>query len=212
MPNPSESLLTAKIIEWDRQKGYGFLQHGKQRVFLHRRDFAEHHKQPAVGDAINFQLGRDSQGRVCAIDATHVNDGGRITIVNILLVVGLLVLPVIALQRRAADLRWVSGYVLVLGLFTYWVYAVDKRRARQKEWRVSESTLHLLELLGGWPGAYLAQRRLRHKCSKVGYQFIFWLIVLIFQFVAFDSLQNWQFSRASRQEIERISNSGGKGN
>jgi len=41
--------------------------------------------------------------------------------------------------------------------------------------------LHLLELLGGWPGAFLAQRRLRHKCSKRRYQFVFWLIVLAYQ-------------------------------
>ncbi|HSH15989.1 MAG TPA: DUF1294 domain-containing protein [Verrucomicrobiae bacterium] len=53
--------------------------------------------------------------------------------------------------------------------------------------RVSEANLHLLELLGGWPAALLAQRRLRHKCSKGSYQFMFWLIVLGHQFVAGDS-------------------------
>ena len=167
MPAPTESPLTAKIVEWDRQKGYGFLQVGQQRVFLHRRDFVEHQKGPAVGDAVRFMLGQDAKGRTCATNAVHVNDGGRITVLNVLVTIGLLVLPALALQRRALDFRWVGAYVLVLGALTYWAYALDNRRAREKEWRFPEGRLHLLELLGGWPGAFLAQRRLRHKCSKV---------------------------------------------
>ncbi len=193
------------IVEWDRQRGYGFLQVGKQRVFLHRRDFVEHHKKPAVGDAVRFMLGKDAKGRTCATNAVHVNDGGRITVLNVLMLVSLLVLPAIALQRRAADFRWVGGYVLVLGALAYGAYALDKRRARAKEWRLSEAGLHLLELLGGWPGAFLAQRRLRHKCSKGSYQVVFWLIVLVYQFVAFDSLQNWQLSRAALNRLEATS-------
>jgi len=70
--------------------------------------------------------------------------------------------------------------------------------------RLCEGRLHLLELLGGWPGALLAQRRLRHKCSKGSYQFVFWLIVLVYQFAAFDSLQNWQLSRAALNRLEGI--------
>jgi uncharacterized membrane protein YsdA (DUF1294 family) len=62
-----------------------------------------------------------------------------------------------------------------------------------------------LELLGGWPGAFLAQRWLRHKCSKGSYQAVFWLIVLAYQFAAFDSLQNWQLSRAALNQLESTS-------
>jgi len=57
------------------------------------------------------------------------------------------------------------GYGL-MSLVTYGVYARDKSAARQGRRRVPERTLHLLALLGGWPGALLAQRRLRHKTSK----------------------------------------------
>jgi uncharacterized membrane protein YsdA (DUF1294 family)/cold shock CspA family protein len=203
MPAPTELPLTAKIVEWDRQKGYGFLQVGPQRVFLHRRDFVEHHKRPAVGDAVRFMLGQDAKGRTCATSAVHVNDGGRITVLNVLVTVGLLVLPALALQRRALDFRWVGACALGLGALTYWAYALDKRQARKKEWRLPEAWLHLLELLGGWPGAFLAQRRLRHKCSKVSYQVVFWLIVLAYQFAAFDSLQEWKLSRAALDRLER---------
>jgi uncharacterized membrane protein YsdA (DUF1294 family)/cold shock CspA family protein len=205
IPLAAGSELTARIVEWDRQKGYGFLQMGKQRIFLHRRDFIEHHKKPAAGDAIRFMLGKDAKGRTCATNAVHVNDGGRITVLNVLVTAGLLVLPAIALQRRAVDFRWVGAYALVMGVLAYGAYALDKHRARAKEWRLSEAGLHLLELLGGWPGAFLAQRRLRHKCSKVDYQVVFWLIVLTYQVAAFDSLQNWQLFRSALNWAASIS-------
>jgi uncharacterized membrane protein YsdA (DUF1294 family) len=124
---------------------------------------------------------------------------------NVLILVGLLVLPAIAGHRAGLDFRWVGAYGALLSALTYWAYAVDKRRAEAREWRVPEARLHLLELLGGWPGAFLAQRRLRHKCSKGSYQAVFWLIVLAYQFAAFDSLQSWRFSRAALDRIEATS-------
>ena len=68
------------------------------------------------------------------------------------------------------------------------------------ERRIPEQTLHLLEILGGWPAAFLAQRVLRHKSSKVSYQIAFWLIVLLYQFVAIDFQRDWKVS----QEIARV--------
>jgi uncharacterized membrane protein YsdA (DUF1294 family) len=126
-------------------------------------------------------------------------------VVSILVLIGLLVLPVIAGQRFGAVSQWVGAYGVLLNALTYWAYAVDKRRAEEREWRVPEARLHLLELLGGWPGAFLAQRRLRHKCSKGSYQVVFWLIVLAYQFAAFDSLQNWELSRAALNRLKTTS-------
>jgi uncharacterized membrane protein YsdA (DUF1294 family) len=60
-------------------------------------------------------------------------------------------------------------------------------------------------LLGGWPGAFLAQRRLRHKCSKASYQFLFWIIVLAHQFAALDSLQDWRLSRTALNWLQTTS-------
>ena len=68
---------------------------------------------------------------------------------------------------------------LVMSLFAFIVYAADKRAAVRGDWRVSESTLHVLELLGGWPGALFAQKRLRHKCSKLSYQIEFYVMVAL---------------------------------
>jgi uncharacterized membrane protein YsdA (DUF1294 family) len=197
--------LTAELVEWDPQKRYGFLQLGQARVFLHLRDFAEHHQRPAVGDRITFILGQDAQGRMCAKEAVQVNDGGRLTAMNWLVLAGLLLLPVMALRHGQVDWRWAGGIGLTMTLLAYAAYAEDKRRAREKRWRISEKALHLLELLGGWPGAFLAQRRLRHKSSKRGFQVAFWLIVLAYQLVAFDSLQDWKYTRAAWLQVQSAS-------
>ena len=71
----------------------------------------------------------------------------------------------------------IAGAYGLMSLITFAVYYLDKRAARLGRPRTPEATLHVLELLGGWPGALLAQRLIRHKNAKVGYQVVFWLIV-----------------------------------
>ena len=66
-----------------------------------------------------------------------------------------------------------------LSLLTFLAYARDKRAARLQARRTPETVLHVLELLGGWPGALLAQRALRHKNRKASYQVAFWACALL---------------------------------
>ena len=57
--------------------------------------------------------------------------------------------------------------------------AADKTAARSGRWRVSERTLLNLGLIGGWPGAIIAQQVLRHKSKKTAFQRAFWVTVLV---------------------------------
>jgi uncharacterized membrane protein YsdA (DUF1294 family) len=61
---------------------------------------------------------------------------------------------------------------------TYFYYWRDKRAAKRGEWRVPEKILHQLELVGGWPGALLAQRKENHKISKESFQRVYCLVVI----------------------------------
>lgn len=73
----------------------------------------------------------------------------------------------------------IIGFYLVLSVITFVLYAVDKKAAMQGKWRISERTLHLFALIGGWPGALLAQKLLRHKSKKRSFQLVFWGTVVL---------------------------------
>ena len=74
--------------------------------------------------------------------------------------------------------------------------ADQKGRPCANEWRIPEATLQVLALCGGWPGAFIAQQRLRHKCSKPRFLVVFWMITAAYQLVAIDLLLNWRISQA----------------
>jgi len=97
----------------------------------------------------------------------------------------------------------VFGSAGALSTLTYLLYLVDKHRAQKGAWRTPESTLHFFELIGGWPGAFLAQRHLRHKIRKVSYQVVFWLIVIAHELVALDSLLGWRLTHAIKTLLAR---------
>jgi uncharacterized membrane protein YsdA (DUF1294 family) len=52
------------------------------------------------------------------------------------------------------------------------LYWMDKRSALADRRRVPENRLHLAGLLGGWPGALLAQQMFRHKTRKASFQIV----------------------------------------
>ena len=66
-----------------------------------------------------------------------------------------------------------------MSLVTFIAYWKDKVSAIKGTWRVQESTLHWLAFLGGWPGALIAQNRLRHKTKKQPFRQIFWSTVIL---------------------------------
>ena len=70
------------------------------------------------------------------------------------------------------------GLLLLSGV-CFLAYCADKLAARAGGWRIRESTLLWLGLLGGWPGALLAQQWLRHKSSKPAFLRAFWLTVIV---------------------------------
>lgn len=77
------------------------------------------------------------------------------------------------------SLHLLIGICVTLSIITFLVYALDKTAASQRRWRIPENFLHLLALLGGWPGALAAQQMLRHKTRKFRFQVLFWITILL---------------------------------
>lgn len=74
-----------------------------------------------------------------------------------------------------------GGSILVMSLITFFTYWLDKRRAQRgiDDRRIPESTLHVLSLMGGWPGAILAQETFRHKTQKTSFRIMMWVTILV---------------------------------
>ena len=72
-------------------------------------------------------------------------------------------------QRLVGWWPWVLGWILIASLIAFIAHGRDKRAARLGRRRTPERTLHLLELIGGWPGALLAMTVFHHKTRKASY-------------------------------------------
>lgn len=60
---------------------------------------------------------------------------------------------------------------VVLNVVTFWVYGIDKLKAKKGWWRVPERTLLLLAFLGGSIGARLAMQMFRHKTQHAAFRY-----------------------------------------
>ncbi len=89
---------------------------------------------------------------------------------------------------------YIAVFYFMISVVTFIIYAIDKSAAKQNGWRIQVNTLHMLSLVGGWPGALIAQRMLRHKTQKTSFQIIYWATVGFnlagLFWVIFNSLQN----------------------
>lgn len=186
-----------RLIEWFDEQGYGFIQptdSAKDRVFLHIKDFARPGPRPILGCALEYHVIIDAQGRYRAQQVIYLKASQAkrkpqhkvgaqnkteqplqpLQIASIAYIIALAILTLVG---------WLAGFVLLLvsivNIITYWVYMQDKQAAQRQARRVPENTLHLLAVLGGWPAAYLAQEKLRHKTQKQPFRKIYFCTIAL---------------------------------
>ncbi|MBR2299945.1 MAG: DUF1294 domain-containing protein [Alphaproteobacteria bacterium] len=80
---------------------------------------------------------------------------------------------------KQSFLMFLPLHLIFINLMTMAAYGADKRAAKTKAWRVPEIQLHLLELLGGSPGAFVAQKLFHHKTKKKSFQLSFVFVLAI---------------------------------
>ncbi len=175
-----------KIVTWNDDRGFGFVapSGGGKQVFIHITSFASRGRQPLENDIVLFELGTDANGRPRAEHTTFAGEclprrtSSRTQSAALALACVFLVLLVGATFIGKLPIL-IPGLYFLASVVTFVAYAIDRSAARTGRWRTSESTLHWLGLIGGWPGAAAAQSLLRHKSSKRSFQFVFWMTVAL---------------------------------
>lgn len=177
--------MKGRIASWDDERGFGFItpEGGGERVFVHATALKQRRQRPEVGDRVSYAPGRDKRGRP---RAERVVVGSRRPgtlkaprTVGPLFVAGVFLAIVGAGVWTSALPPLVFAVYAVMSAVAFAAYAIDKSAARRGAWRTAESTLHLLAVLGGWPGALIAQGSLRHKSRKQPFRAVFWLTVAL---------------------------------
>jgi len=181
--------LQGKILNWNDDKGFGFVEPngGGERAFVHIKAFKLRSRRPVNGEVIIYELVRENNNRYKAENIKFARDTKNLNKRNkakngsifgsvfiIVFCIGLLVsvfsgkLPLI-----------IVGLYIVMSFITFIAYAIDKSAAQNGRWRTHESTLHMFSLIGGWPGAFFAQTKLRHKSNKEEFKSVYWVTVLL---------------------------------
>ncbi|WP_448243373.1 DUF1294 domain-containing protein [Pseudoxanthomonas mexicana] len=186
-----------KVSEWNDDRGFGFiaaLDGEPARVFFHVRDYRLDGRRPEVGELVKFSAQRQANGKwraqavrrtvpaarsakpVAPARAAARRPGSALPGALATMAYALLIAWAIRTGRLPLETVFVP---LFLSAITFVAYALDKHAAQAGRWRTPESTLHLLELAGGWPGAWIAQQTLRHKSRKPGYRVVYWMMVVL---------------------------------
>ena len=175
-----------KITNWKGDKGFGFItpKEGGNSVFVHIKAFSNRKRHPLLNDVVTYELVSDQKGRARAEKALFVDYSSTVVFSNIRIPVSLFLSIIFVIFVAALTFAGKLPYVvlcLYLGasIAAFVAYALDKSAAQNDRWRTQESTLHLLGLIGGWPGALIAQRLLRHKTKKQSFQVAFWTTVIL---------------------------------
>lgn len=178
-------LVKGKISRWDDAKGFGFIQPllKGERVFLHMTGLQNRSRRPVVGEVVTYSVAKDAQGRLQAQQVTYAGEkrklkaaktASRWPLILVLLFAALLVGAVVTAELPL----YIPMIYAAMSIVSYLTYWWDKRKALAGQWRIQESTLQLMVLLGGWPGALLAQSYLRHKSQKRAFLAVFYLAAL----------------------------------
>lgn len=179
-----------RITGWNDGKGFGFVtpHDGGARAFLHIKAFQPASRRPLDDDLVSYATRVDARGRLNAIEVRFA--GQRIAapakmtrrapvrIPRVAIAAGSLLVAV-ALSAMSLLPPLLTLLYLVMSAVSYIAYVLDKDAAgKPRRQRTPETTLHLLDAVGGWPGGLIAQQHSRHKTVKASFQAAFWFSVL----------------------------------
>ncbi len=192
--------IDGTLKSWNDERGFGFIDptQGGQEIFVHITAFQVRTERPQIGQRLTFEVevGPDGKKRaklVQRVRVTHTasrrrNSQAQTGTASYFAIPAFLLLYLFVATVWSVP-NWVAGRYVVTSAVCLIAYVVDKSAAVAGRWRVSEGTLIFLGLVGGWPGAIVAQQVVRHKSSKVEFRSAFWGSVLlnVLAFIALNS-------------------------
>lgn len=75
-------------------------------------------------------------------------------------------------------MKYLYIWLIIINIITFAVFGIDKKKAIDGKFRISELTLFILSLLGGSLGGLIAMRALHHKTRKWYFKFGIPLILI----------------------------------
>jgi uncharacterized membrane protein YsdA (DUF1294 family)/cold shock CspA family protein len=183
--------IEGTVKTWNDDRGFGFIEplHGGQEIFVHIKAYVARSRRPEVGQRVAFEVEMTTDGKKRAKRVEAIKSVRPVTRVRkdnpaqwgtasyFAIPAFLVVFAVTAFVWTVPS--WVAGVYLAASFLCFAVYAIDKSAAAAERRRVSEDTLLGLGLVGGWPGAIVAQQVLRHKSSKASFRARFWATVIV---------------------------------
>lgn len=184
-----------RIQQWDDERGFGFIAGDDgQRNFVHISSIKRSAVRPRLGDQVTYLQGTSNDGRPAAVSVVLLGArprpvparqpsartsrsvaGGVLRIGGAALI---LLVAFAAIQFGRAPM-WLLIAYLALGVISIAVYWADKDAAEAGHWRVKETRLHGIDLIGGIAGGLVAQQLLRHKTRKGSFAIATLLIALL---------------------------------
>ncbi len=175
---------------WTDDRGFGFIEpdQGGAEVFIHVKTIVNLQRRPQVGQRFSFEVELGPHGKKRAAKVLPLQQARPIVTRQKSSTpwgtATLFAIPAFLLLYLAVAYLWrppavFALYYLIVGVVTFAVYALDKAAAVRRNQRTPENTLHLLALVGGWPGALLAQQYLRHKSAKLEFRLTFWATAIL---------------------------------
>ena len=70
-------------------------------------------------------------------------------------------------------------YLLAVNIATFFLYGIDKYKAKKGQWRISEATLLLMAVIGGSIGAWAGKRLWHHKTMHKKFKYGIPIIIIL---------------------------------
>jgi len=171
-----------RITSWKDEQGFGFItpNGGGKQVFVHITAFSNRQRRPVGNDIVTYEVNKDRNGKLKAERVQFIDEREQSNDGALLLLFAVAFLACMAVSVFAGELPLlVLGIYLLASSCTLIAYKLDKAAAKRNHRRTPEKTLHLLALIGGWPGAIIGQKLFRHKSKKLSFQVTFWATIIL---------------------------------